>query len=164
VDGRPVSQADVRKAPFVAESASLNQVLEAMRKEKTQLCVVLDEYGGTEGIITLTDLFHEVAGKFPEGAVHQGEIYYDREGRLRVAGTARLEEVGETLKIPLRHEEVDTVSGLVLSLQGTSPNVGDRVQYQDLSFEVQELEGRGVKWCVVTRDSKPNPGREPDES
>lgn len=89
--------------------------------------------------------------------MRKGEIFYDREGRLRVAGTARLEEVGETLKIPLRHEEVDTVSGLVLSLLGSAPQVGDCVEYQDLSFEVQEVEGRGVRWCVVTRDPIPRP-------
>jgi CBS domain containing-hemolysin-like protein len=162
VDGRPVSMADIRPVPYLPESATLNAVLEAMRKGKTQLCVVLDEYGGTEGIITLTDLFHEVAGKIPEGAVQKGEIHYDRDGVLMVAGTVRVEEVGETLKLRLRHEEVDTVSGLVLTLLGAPPQPGDRVDFQGLTFEVMDVEGRGVKWCAVTRNTRSEQGKPSD--
>jgi CBS domain containing-hemolysin-like protein len=151
-DEKPVTLGDVRKVPFVPESSTLNQVLEAMRNERTQLCVVLDEFGGTEGIITLSDLFHEVAGKIPEeGTSQQGEIHFDKDGRLMVAGTARLDEVGETLKLALEHEEVDTVSGLVLSLLDHLPVTGDKVGYGSLIFEVLEMDGRGVKWCSVTR-------------
>ncbi|MDB5106180.1 MAG: hypothetical protein JWP91_3869 [Fibrobacteres bacterium] len=149
--GRTVDEAVIRKVPFVPESASLNQVLEAMRKESTQLCVILDEFGGTEGIITLSDLFKEVIGKVPEGVLQVGEIIRDGQGRFLVAGTARLEELGEWAELELDHEEVDTVSGLVLDLLGRPPLVNDRVEYGGMAFRVTSTDGLGVRWCEATR-------------
>jgi CBS domain containing-hemolysin-like protein len=150
-DGKPVVEAEIRAVPFVPESASLNQVLAAMRRDKTQLCVILDEFGGTEGIITLSDLFKEVVGKIPEGGLQVGEIIQDEEGRMLAAGTVRLEELGQRLDMPLDHEEVDTVSGLVLAMLGRPPHLGDTVEFGGLRFRVTSTDGRGVRWCLVSR-------------
>ena len=65
-------------------------------------------------------------------------------------GTTRLEEVGEALNIALEHDEVDTVSGLVLMLLDRPPVVGDSVTYRNTQFEVKAVEGHGVQECVVT--------------
>ncbi|MDQ3002930.1 MAG: hemolysin family protein [Fibrobacterota bacterium] len=150
-DGKPVVEADIRSVPFVPESASLNQVLDAMRRDKTQLCVILDEFGGTEGIITLSDLFKEVVGKIPEGGLQVGEIIEDEEGRMLAAGTVRLEELGQRLNLSLEHEEVDTVSGLVLALLGRPPHLGDTIEFHGLRFRVTSTDGRGVRWCLVAK-------------
>ena len=68
-----------------------------------------------------------------------------REGSsLLVAGTMRLDDLAAELGVPVEHDEVDTVSGLVLAVLGRTPVVGDRVEYAGVAFEVEELAGRGV--------------------
>jgi CBS domain containing-hemolysin-like protein len=119
--------------------------------------VILDEFGGTEGIITLGDLFREVVGKVPEGAFEVGEIIEDGQGRILAAGTVRLAELGERTGIRLEHPEVDTVSGLVLDLVGGPPKPNDKVSYGGLDFRVTSTEGKGVRWCEVRKSANPPP-------
>ena len=85
-------------------------------RDRTQMAVVIDEHGGTAGVVTLEDLFEEVVGDIEEG--RRPQVYRDREGRLRVPGTMRLDEVGRHFDLDLEHEEVDSVSGLILTLLG----------------------------------------------
>ncbi len=151
LSGKALEESDIRPVPFVPESASLNQVLNAMRNERTQMCVILDEFGGTEGIITLGDLFQELVGKVPEGSFEVGEIIADGQGRFLAAGTTRLVELGERAGTPLRHEDVDTVSGLVLDLLGRPAKVNDKAVYAGLEFRVTSTDGFGVRWCEVVK-------------
>ena len=69
--------------------------------------------------------------------------------RLRVPGTMRLEELGQRLDLDLEHEDVDSVSGLVLTLLGRPPAVGDSVRYDRLQLEVTAVKGHGVDECAV---------------
>jgi CBS domain containing-hemolysin-like protein len=109
---------------------------------------VIDEHGGTSGVVTLEDLFEEVVGDIEEGpGTH---VYRDRQGRLRVPGTMRVDEVGQEFDLELEHEEVDSVSGLVLMLLGRPPVVGDSVRFGRLLFEVTTVKGHGVEECAVS--------------
>lgn len=149
LDGRAVRITDARPIPYVPESATIDSVLAAMRQARTQMAVVMDEHGGTAGLITIEDLFDEVVGEIDEGPARPRPIYRDTEGRMRVAGTVRIEEVGEALGVVLEHEDVDTVSGLVLALLGRPPTVGDTVVYDEVQFEVTVTEGHGVRECIA---------------
>ena len=146
---RALRPSEVREVPFIPETAEMDAVLGAMRRANSQMAVVMDEFGGTAGIITIEDLFEEVVGEIEEGWVRRPEVHRDANGRLLVAGTVRVEEVGEELRVVLEHEEVDSVSGLVLALLGRPPVVGDAVEYDDVRFEVTAVEGHGVKECAV---------------
>ncbi len=154
---RPVEERDLREVPYVPEAADLDAVLAAMRRTSTQLVVVLDEHGGTAGVVTAEDLFEEVVGRVEEAGSGTPELFRDDAGRLHAAGTVRLDELGERLGIALEHEEVDTVSGLVLTILGRPPETGDRVHYQDVELVVVEVEGHGVGEVTATRV----PGRLP---
>jgi CBS domain containing-hemolysin-like protein len=79
----------------------------------------------------------------------RAEMYRDPAGRLHVKGTVRVEDVGEELGVTLTHEDVDTVSGLVLALLGRPAEVGDVVVWQDVRFEVTAVAGHGVEECTV---------------
>ena len=105
-----------------------------MRRERTQMVIVLDEHGGTSGVVTLQDLFEEVVGEIEEGPGGAPQIYRDAEGRLRVPGTMRLDELGQQFDLDLEHEDVDSVSGLVLTLTRPAPAVGDTVRYERLQL------------------------------
>lgn len=150
--GQTMGQSDVRPIPFVPGSATLDVVLDSLRRARVQLAVVMDEHGGTDGIISTEDLFEEVIGEIHDEVNAQPpELRAEPGGGLVVAGTVRLDEVGEELDVALEHEEVDTVSGLVLALLDRPPRVGDQVSYADLDFEVTLVEGHGVAECRVCR-------------
>jgi CBS domain containing-hemolysin-like protein len=148
MEGRPLIASDARRLPVVPVTAPLDSVLATMRAERTQMAVVIDEHGGTAGIVTLEDLVEEVIGEIEE-ADTKPKIYRDPDGRIHVPGTYRLDEVGEQLGLEIDHEEVDSVSGLVLMLLGRPAEPGDAVEYRGLRFEVTEVEGLGVRECAV---------------
>lgn len=150
LDGRTVTAADARPVPRVPETTTLDTVLDVMRKDGAQTVVVMDEHGGTAGLITMEDLFEEVVGEIDEGTYEPPEIRREPDGGLRVRGTARLETVGEALDLELEHEDVDTVSGLVLAILERPPRVGDVIHWRELRFEVTAVEGHGVEECRVT--------------
>ena len=155
MDGRPIQAGDVRRVPYVPETAELDRVLEVMHKAQTHMVIVMDEHGGTAGLITIEDLFEEVIGEIEEGTHRRPEIYKDSKGQLRVAGTVRVEEVGERLNVVLEHEEIDTVSGLVLSILERPPVVGDVVVYDGVRFQVTAVQGHGVRECIVSLVNPP---------
>jgi CBS domain containing-hemolysin-like protein len=141
-----VTAAGARPAPVVPETAPLDAVLATMRRERAQLALVIDEHGGTSGIVTLEDLFEEVVGEFDEGPVPRRDVY----GRLRVPGTMRLDELGQLFDLELTHEDVDSVSGLVLALLGRPPRIGDSIVYERLQIDVTAVKGHGVDEAAVT--------------
>lgn len=147
---RALRPSEVREVPFIPETSGMDVVLGAMRRVNSQMAVVMDEHGGTAGVITIEDLFEEVVGEIEEGWVQRPGAERDPNGRLRVAGTMRISEVGEALELVLEHPEVDTVSGLVLALLDRPPLIGDTVEWDDVRFEVTATEGHGVTECAVT--------------
>ncbi|HUG12468.1 MAG TPA: hemolysin family protein [Opitutaceae bacterium] len=152
---------DVAPVAFVPESAPLADVLSAMHAVRSQLAIVMDEHGGTEGMISTEDLSAEIIGATEESSGRTRFWSREPDGRYRVTGTLRLEELAEILAVNVRHESVDTVSGLVLDLLGRPPKVGDRVDWRSAQFEVTSVAGRGVGECLVALDSKstaPPPG------
>jgi CBS domain containing-hemolysin-like protein len=145
IQGEPVSASFTRRVPVVPESASLDDVLTTMREARAHMAVVIDEHGGTAGILNLEDLFEEVVGEIDEDLSTEQPITPEADGWVRVAGTVRLDELGQHFDLDLEHEDVDSVSGLVLALLGRPPVVGDVVEYGRVRLEVTELSGRGVK-------------------
>jgi CBS domain containing-hemolysin-like protein len=150
VSNQPVTARDARPLPYIPGPVLLDEVLAAMRRYRSQMAVVMDQHGGTAGLITIEDLFEEVVGEIEEGR-ERGPIVRDAEGRLHVRGTVRLDRVGEALNCALEHSKVTTVSGLVLLLLGRPATVGDVVTYHHVRIEVTTVSGRGVRDAIVER-------------
>lgn len=154
VSNRPITARDARPLPYVPGPATLDVVLAAMRRYRAQMAVVMDQHGGTAGLVTMEDLFEEVVGEIDEGR-RPTPITRDPDGRWRARGTVRLTEIGEALDRELEHPKVTTISGLVLLQLGRPAAVGDVVTYKDVRFEVTDVVGRGVREAAVSATGPP---------
>jgi len=150
LSAQPVTAAGARAVPLVPETALLDAVLAVMRRERAQFAVVLDEHGGTSGVVTLEDLFEEVVGEIDDSPERRSGPKRDKAGRLLVPGTLRLDELGQEFDLELAHEDVDSVSGLIMTLLGRPPRVGDTVEYNRLQLSVTAVKGRGVEEAAVS--------------
>jgi CBS domain containing-hemolysin-like protein len=149
VSDQPVAARDARALPYVPGPAQLDEVLAAMRRFRAQMAVVMDQHGGTAGLVTIEDLFEEVVGEIDEGRARR-PIVREADGRIRVRGTVRLDEAGEALGRSLEHEKVTTVSGLVLLLLNRPASVGDIVTCRNVRIEVVSVAGRGVGEAMLS--------------
>lgn len=151
-DDTQVSESVLRPLPYLPETTKVDRLLSALKEGHSQMVVVMDEHGGTAGLVTVEDLFEELVGEVDEetAAIEQSQVLGD--GRLSVDGALRLEELGERLGVELEHEEVESVSGLILARLDRPPKVGDVVSYGGMRFEVTEVEGHGVKQCLVAKE------------
>ena len=143
VADQPVAQSDLRPIPVVPTTTALDDVLALMQRSHAHMAIVIDEHGGTAGIVSLEDLFDEVVGEIEEGAP-AASIAKQPDGSVRAAGTVRVEELGQAFDIDLTHEDVDSVSGLVLARLDRPPVVGDIVEYGRIRLQVTVTSGHGV--------------------
>ena len=150
VAGRPVTARDARPVPHIPATMAMDDVLAAMRRHSAQMAVVMDEYGGTAGLVTIEDLFEEVVGEIEEGR-ERAPIARESDGRLLVRGTVRLKDVGEAFGIALEHADVQSVSGLVLTELGRPAAVHDVVVWNNIRVEVTSLAGLGVGDAIITK-------------
>jgi CBS domain containing-hemolysin-like protein len=150
IAGRPVTARDARPVPHVPATTSIDDVVAAMRRHRAQMAVVMDEFGGTAGIVTIEDLFEEVVGEIEEGR-ERPPIVREADGRLLVRGTVRLDDAGRALGVALEHPDVQSVSGLVLAELGRPAAAGDIVLWNNVRIEVRTPAGLGVGDAVITK-------------
>ena len=155
ISGRPITALDARPLPHVPATMLLDELLSAMRRQRSQMAVVMDEHGGTAGLVTSEDLFEEVVGEIEEGRART-PISRDPSGRLIVRGSVRLKDAGDAIGVAMEHPQVHTVSGLVLTLLGRPAVVGDAVTWNHVRIEVTAARGRGVAGAMLTRLGGPS--------
>ena len=133
----------------------LDRLLELFQKEKNQLAIVLDEYGGTEGLVTMEDVLEELVGEIhDEHRREEATAFVQREdGSWLVDGGAGVEDLAERLDLKLDAvpRDYSTVSGLVLALLERIPAVGDKTHWQGLTIEVVDMDGRRIDKLLVQR-------------
>jgi CBS domain containing-hemolysin-like protein len=153
VSNQPVTARDARALPYVPGPAQLDEVLAAMRRYRAQMAVVMDQHGGTAGLVTIEDLFEEVVGEIDEGRVRR-PIVREADERVRVRGTVRLDEAGAAIGYSLEHEKATTISGLVLLLLKRPASAGDVVTWRNVRIEVVSAAGRGVGEALLSPTNK----------
>ena len=148
----PVTASDATSMPVVPETAALDDVLATLQRTHAHVAVVVDEHGGTAGLVSIEDLFEEVVGDIDEGGTETSSLVPLADGSVRAPGTLRLDELGQHFDLPVEHEQVDSISGLVLALLGRPPLIGEVVEYGRFRVEVLSLSGLGVRevrvWLV----------------
>ena len=146
----------LRPAYFVPESVRTDVLFRDMQSRKVHLSIVVDEYGGTAGLVTMEDLLEEIVGNIYDEFDPQEdqEIIPQGEDRWRIAGSAELEEIGEALGIDFpEDEDAETLGGLVFAQLSVIPEDGSHpeVEIYGLHIRVEELTDRRVEWATVTK-------------
>ncbi len=161
-DPKPMKEL-LRPAYFIPESVAADVLFKDMQSRKTHMALVVDEYGGTSGLVTLEDLLEELVGNIYDefDPQEEQEIIQLDSGRWRVSGSADLEELAEAMGFDLPEDEdrdYDTLGGLVFSQLSVIPENGSRpvVDALGLHIQVEELADRRVEWALV-EPLKPDP-------
>jgi CBS domain containing-hemolysin-like protein len=142
----------VRPAYIVPETKDLAALLAEFRRANQHLAVVVDEYGGMEGIVTLEDLLEEIVGEIedeydlPDETVEQVD-----ERTIRIEGTFPIDDFNEQFGSALDAEDYHTMGGFVFGLLGRAPERGDRIEHDGFGFEVLEVEGSRILRLQVER-------------
>lgn len=148
----------LRPVFYIPEEMQAGKLFQIMKKERKYFAVLLDEYGGMSGIITIHDLIEELVGNLyePEEKEEPDKIKSLPDGSYRIAGDAELEDVEEILGIDLPTDDYDTFNGYVCGITGRIPEDGESFTCEDreLSIKVTRVEGHRVASATVTKSSK----------
>lgn len=152
----------LRPARFVPESVRADVLFRDMQREKAHLAIVVDEYGGTSGVITMEDLLEEIVGNIYDeyDEAEQPEIAAISEDEWRVSGGVEIKTLNEALDLDLpTDEEFDTLGGLVFAQLTTIPEDGSQPEVHcfGLTIRVTEITDRRVEWAIVKKDPPPEP-------
>ncbi|MFV8825817.1 HlyC/CorC family transporter [Thauera sp. WH-2] len=153
----------LRPAVFVPESKRLNVLLREFRVSRNHMAIVVDEYGGVAGLVTIEDVLEQIVGDiedeydFDEAG---DSIRLDQNGRYRVKATTEIEDFNEAFATHFSDEEYDTVGGLVIRHFGRLPKRGEALEVEGLKIQVLRADSRRVHTLVVERLPQPEPVEE----
>ncbi len=123
-----------------------------MQDQKIQMVIVIDEYGGTAGLITLEDLLEEIVGSIhDEFDREESEVQIVDEKNFVVSGAADLDEVSHEMGINIQSKDFNTIGGFVFGLFGRMPHPGETLKYKELKFEVLEMDERKIGSVKITK-------------
>jgi magnesium and cobalt exporter, CNNM family len=152
---QPEVRSILREPLFVPESISVDDLLHNFQRGKVHIAIVLDEYGGTAGLVTIEDLIEEIVGEIQdEYDVEEPMVEQLSDDEARVDGRASIDDLTEHFGVDLDgadREQYDTVGGLVYHEIGGVPNVGDTVEVDGLTLTVESTDGRRVGKVLVVR-------------
>ena len=164
--GRPIDLRRMIRAPlFIPKSITITRLLELFREHKTQLAIVLDEYGGTQGMVTLEDVLEMLVGDIHDehrhgrdGDSHEPDIVRREDGSLSVDGSSNLHELETALDISRWTDPVPkgvgTVSGLMLALLKRPPHIGDVMRWNDLRLEIVDMDGPKIDRLLIHQEGE----------
>jgi magnesium and cobalt transporter len=145
----------IRPATFIPESKRLNTLLKEFRGSRNHIAIVVDEYGGITGLLTIEDVLEEIVGEIDDehDSAEVGPIQEQEPGRYHVRALARIDEFNDFFDTSLDDENYDTVGGLVMHELGHLPRKGETLQFGDFSFRVLQADRRRIHSVEVTRGS-----------
>jgi putative hemolysin len=162
LDGRTGLEGLLREASYVPESKKIDELLREFQTHRRQMAIVVDEYGGTAGLVTIEDILEEIVGEIQDEHDREEPLYaLEPGGAILVDARMELDDFGEVAGAKLHGEGFETVGGLVYTLLGRVPVEGEEVTAGGLAFRVAGVEGRRIQKLRVTKlaaEARPAPG------
>ena len=150
----------MRPAYFVPESKSVRELLEDMQKAKVQIAIVIDEYGGVAGLVTIEDIIEEILGEIEDEdeGTPADEIIQSEDGSYLIGGSAEIRKVELIFDKEVEADDFTTVAGLIINELGHVPAVGEKLNFRGLQFEVVDADGKRVNRVRLKSIDEPTSG------
>ena len=140
----------IRKPFIVPESKIIGELLKEFKYKHQHIAIVVDEYGGTSGVVTLEDIIEEIFGEIQdEHDSEEDDIIRLKNNRFKVNATLLIETLQDFLDTEYDQENYDTVGGLIYDLVGSVPDEGQKVKWHDIEFEITKVEGQRIITVIV---------------
>ena len=155
----PVSIRELaRPAHFVPESKKVDELLTEMRQQRLSIAIVVDEYGGTAGLVTIEDLIEEIVGEIEdEFDIREQAVQLVTPTEAIVDARVGIDDLNEMFDLRIEKEDFDSVGGFIFNNLGRMPSVGDEVRVDGLVMRVLTVMGRRIKKVRVTKVESPSP-------
>lgn len=155
-DDAPEIKSVMRPPRFVPGSKIVEDLLTEMRTERIKMAIVLDEFGGTAGLVTLEDLIEEIVGEIHDEHEHEPLPFEESaNGELVIGGGVTVHDVNERCDLDLPEDVIDTIGGFVFGELGRVAKVGDEVSIEGGRFRVASIEGRRIRRVSFRAESRP---------
>ncbi len=150
----------VRPAIYIPESKRVDDLLTEMRRAKNHMVIVMDEYGGTAGLVTIEDILEEIVGEIQDEYDTEEElpVQHQLDGSIVVDGKLPIDEVNELMETDLPTGEFDTIGGFVVGQLGRAPVPGEEVSYDGLRLVVEAVEARRLLRVHIFKRAEEDPG------
>src|SRR5438093_714129 len=159
-DARPITTL-LRPAVVVPESKRVPELLKQFQRQQTQIAIVVDEYGGTAGLVTIEDMLEEIVGEIrDEYDVESEPIVEEGGGRFVFNGKVSIDQMVQRLNVHVEREGFETVGGYLLSQIGRVPNVGERFQIDGLAVEILDAQRRRINMVRIVKTEVTEPAGE----
>jgi putative hemolysin len=153
-------QALIRPPYYVPESKKINDLLQEFQEKKMHLAIVVDEYGGTSGLVTMEDILEEIVGEIND-EFDEVELTYSKldertfvfEAKTLLNDICRVMEVDRKL-FEIKDEEADTLAGLILDIKGSIPQKGEEINFRNIKFTIESSDRRRIKRVKITLPEK----------
>ncbi len=151
----------VRPVQFLPTTKLVEDLIPEMRLQRTKMAIVIDEFGGTAGLVTLEDLIEEIVGEIQDEHEEDEPLNFEEldDGTVRIWGGVAVREVNDQLDLSVSEEPHDTIGGYVFGMLNRIGRVGDVVELEDARLRITQMRGRRVEYLVLVRDAPP-----PDEA
>ncbi|MFC2025427.1 transporter associated domain-containing protein [Chloroflexota bacterium] len=151
----------IRPAYFAPETKNIGELFVEMRDGNYRMCVAVDEFGGTAGIVSLSRLVEEIVGEVgDELAAVEKDYEVINEYTFQVDGGMRIEEANEEMELELPEGDYETVAGFILSLLGHIPKLNEQLRYKGLKLVVMEMKGRKIEKVLLTKERQAEAAQE----
>ena len=144
----------LRPAVFIPESKRLSVLLKDFRSNRNHLAIVVDEYGGVAGIVTIEDVLEQIVGDIEDEHDIDDEadnIVLTSEGKYRVRGMTSIEQINEVFASTFSEEDIDTIAGLVIHQIGRVPKKGEVIEIEGLRCEIQRADPRQIHILIIQK-------------
>ncbi|MEQ8154613.1 MAG: transporter associated domain-containing protein, partial [Clostridiaceae bacterium] len=136
----------IREPYYTFEFKKVTELFKEMKKSRNHMAVVLDEYGGTVGIVTIEDLLEEIVGEIDDEYDDlEEDIEVIKEDEYLVDGSMRLDDLSDLIGVSIESEEFDSIGGFVIGQLGRFPELNEDIEYQNMRLIVEEIDKNRIK-------------------